>query len=136
MLTPKEIKQLEYTLVDDYLDEIQTKKYPSEVIHGDIQVWTDADEYQTYPGSCTASGDTIKGWLIDNFDSLIDEFLRKSGNKQSLSELASKEVLQDRSTYMEFVWDTLDAIEQYFWSSDRFSELCDEYFQNNGERDY
>ena len=133
MLTEDEMWTIENKAVQDYLDSVQNNKYKNEVIHGDIQKWTDADDYYTLPGSCTVPGTTIKEWLIDNFESTIDEFLYKSSKCKSFDEIAEDEDLADEDSYYNFIFDKCDDIEEYFWSSDVFEELCNEYFEENGE---
>ena len=75
MLTENQLYATESQAIDDYIEFIQSNRYSNEVINGDIQKWTDADDYYTVPGSCTISGDTIKDWLIDRFDSLIEAII-------------------------------------------------------------
>lgn len=135
MLTDNEIRNIEYDAKNDYISSIRDKRYNDEYINGDIQVWTDADKYYTVPGSCVIPGDTIKEWIIDRFDSLIDEFLYHSGRSKSLDALAEDYDLINEAFYYDFVYDKYDDIEQYFWSSDVYQELCNEYFEEHGEED-
>lgn len=133
MLTENQLYAVEAQAIDDYMEVILSNRYSNEVVNGDIQKWRDADDYYTVPGSCTISGDTIKDWLIDRFDSLIEEFLYKSNKSQALSELAEDSDLADEESYYDFVYDKCEDIEQYFWSSDLFEDLCNEYFEEYGE---
>ena len=133
MLTKDEMWTVENKAVQDYLDSIQDNRYKNEVIYGDIQKWTDADAYYTLPGSCTVPGTIIKEWLIDNFESTIDEFLYKSGKCKSFDEIAEDSDLADEDSYYNFIFDKCDDIEEYFWSSNVFEELCNKYFEENGE---
>ena len=135
MLTDNEIRNIEYDAKNDYISSIRDKRYNDEYINGDIQIWTDADKYYAVPGSCVIPGDTIKEWIIDRFDSLIDEFLYHSGRSKSLDALAKDSDLINEAFYYDFVYDTYDDIEQYFWSSDVYQELCNEYFEEHGEVD-
>lgn len=133
MLTEKELRDIEYNAINDYISSIQDNRYPDERVKGYIQKWTDADRYYSVPGSCVVPGETIKEWITDKFDSLIDEFLFHSSRSKSLDELAEDADLEDKDTYYNFVFDKCDDIEQSFWSSDIFEELCNNYFEEYGE---
>lgn len=133
MLTEKELRNIEYNAINDYISSIQDNRYPNERVKGYIQKWTDADRYYTVPGSCVVPGETIKEWITDKFDSLIDEFLFHSSRSKSLDELAEDADLENEDTYYNFVFDKCDDIEQSFWSSDIFEELCNNYFEEYGE---
>ena len=133
MLTEKELRDIEYNAINDYISSIQDNRYSNERITGDIQKWTDADKYSTVPGSCVVPGETIKEWITDNFDSLVDEFLFHSSGSKSFDELAEDADLENEDTYYNFVFDMCDDIEQSFWSSDIFEELCNNYFEEYGE---
>lgn len=133
MLTEKELRNIEYNAINDYISSIQDNRYPDERVKGYIQKWTDADRYYSVPGSCVVPGETIKEWITDKFDSLIDEFLFHSSRSKSLDELAEDADLENENTYYNFVFDKCDDIEQSFWSSDIFEELCNNYFEEYGE---
>ena len=77
----------------------------------------------------------IKTWITGNFESLIEEYLWKSGKKTTISDLAEPKDLVDRESFVEFLLDQLDNIEEYFWSSDMYSDFCDEYFAENAEQE-
>lgn len=133
MLTEKELRDIEYNAINDYTSSIQDNNYLDKHITGDIQKWTDADRYCTLPGSCVVPGETIKEWISDNFDSLVDEFLFHYSESKSFDELAEDADLENKDTYYNFVFDMCDEIEQYFWSSNIFEELCNNYFEEYGE---
>lgn len=134
MISGKEMLNIEANAIDDYINtKIANSQYKNEVIDGDLQVWTDADKYYEVPGICTVDSETIKEWLVDSFDSVISEFLRLSGGAEYISDLAEDSDLIDAETFYDFVYDTCDDIEEYFWSSDVFENLKDNYFEEHGE---
>ena len=50
MLTQEQVDDIEYKAVEDYMDEIRNRPntyYSDEELRGDIQHWTDADDYYT-----------------------------------------------------------------------------------------
>lgn len=137
MLDSVDIERIEYQAIYDYINNvIQERNYGNEVIRGEVQKWTDADDYYTVPGSCSIPGSTIQGWIIDRFESVIDEFLEKSNNAQSIEDLAGDIDLYDEKSYYDFVYDICDSVEDYFWESDVYQELCNRYFENHADEDY
>ena len=137
MIDSDKLEKIEYQAINDYLDTVvANRKYPSETIHGDVQKWDDADDYYTVSGTCRISGDTIKDWIIDRFNSTIDEFLKMSNNAQSIDELASDTDLYDEDSYYDFVYDICDSVEDYFWESDIYQELCNQYFEDHADENY
>lgn len=133
MLTSDQLWEIENKAIADYLESIQSKRYKGELLTGDIQRWYDADRYNTVPGNCYVDGEVIRDWIIDHFESIVSEFLYKSGKCKSLDEIAEESDLIDEATYYDYVFDKCEDIEDYFWSSDVFEELCNEYFEENGE---
>ena len=59
--------------------------------------------------------------------------MRLSGGAEYISDLAEESDLIDAETFYDFVYDKCDDIEEYFWSSDVFENLKDNYFEEHGE---
>ena len=135
MLTPTQIEDIEYEIINDYLHDLYANTYSSERITGDLAIRTDVDDYDIVPGVCNIPGRVIKEWVTGNFDTLIEEYLWKSGKKTTISDLAEPKDLVDRESFIDFLMDQLDNIEEYFWSSDMYSEFCKEYFEEYAEED-
>lgn len=136
MITQDKMRKIEEDAMNDYISEyISPRKYSNEVLRGDINNWYDVDRYHTYSGSCTVPGDLIKRWIVDHFNQTVDEFLKTSGECTYLNELAKSADLDNDASYYDFVYDKCYDIEEYFWLSDVYEELCNEFFEEHGEVD-
>ena len=135
MLTPTQIEDIEYEIINDFIPELYDRKYSSETVSGEYAIRTDADDFYTVPGKCVIPSKVVKDFVTGNFETIIEEFLQKAGKKTSISELATSENLKDRESFVDFLYDKLDEIEEYLWTSDFYEEFCNEYFAEYGEQD-
>lgn len=137
MLTQEQIDDIEYKAVEDYMYEIRNRPntyYSDEELRGDIQHWTDADDYYTVPGECIVDKETIREWILDYFETIIEEFSHKhKKGSRYLSELATASDIVDEETFYDFIYEKCGEAEDYFEESDIYEELCNDYFSEYGK---
>lgn len=131
MLTSDELWDIQNKAIEDYLASIKDDRYSDETLYGDIPVWRDADDYYLIPGECTVSESTLKEWIQDNFDTAVAQFLHIEGNTECFEDIASDEDKVDAATFYDFVFEKCKEVEDFFWESPIYEELCDAYFEDN-----
>ena len=132
MLSVDAKERIEDKALDKFIENGRMSKISDDVITGEIPEWTDADRYHMVDAKCVISGDVIKEWLYDDFNTIVEKYLKDAGFN-SISEMSHEQMFYSPIEYFEYCMDLYQEIEDYFWDQ-IYPELQQSYFEDHAEK--
>ena len=132
MLSPDAKERIEDKALDKFVENGRTSKISDVQIFGEIPEWSDADRYNMVDAECTIPGEIIKEWLYDDFNTIIEKYLKVT-NYNSISEMSHEQMFYSPIEYFEYCMDLYQEIEDYFWDQ-IYPELQQSYFEDHAEK--